>query len=128
MRKPALLWLLMVAVLSVISAQAFAGSVWNRATQATVCQTVDDSPAVTVLAADGDRIRWTIWTTSGAATIYFRENGTATAPPEPPTSNTSGPLVGGQSYTEDQAAVTSAVSVITKTGSAYVCVKSLVNP
>lgn len=119
---------LLLVVLFLVSFAAFAGtSPWARVTQSTLCQTVDDDPAVEVLAVDLTRVRWSIWTTSGAATIYFREDGTATAPPGSGT-HASGPLPGGASYTEDSIAVTKAVSVITKTGSAWVCVKSAVNP
>ena len=117
----------LLALVLLVPTLALAGSPWNRVTQTTLCQTVDDSPAVEVLDEDPNRIRWSIWTTSGAATIYFREDGTATAPPGSGT-HASGPLPGGASYTEDSIAVTKAVSVITKTGSAWVCVKEATNP
>lgn len=105
------------------AAVAFAGaSPWSRVTQSTACQEVSTT-AVEVLDVDKTRIRWSIWTTSGAPTIYFREDGTAVAKDA-----SSGPLTGGLSYTEDAAAVTKAVSAITASGTAWVCTKEAVSP
>ena len=97
-------------------------SPWSRLVQTTNCQNVSTT-AVEVLALDNTRIRWSIWTTSGSATIYFREDGTAVA-----RASHSGPLVAGASYTEDMASVTKAVSAITSSGTTWVCTKSAVNP
>lgn len=93
-------------------------SVYQNATQATNCQHVSGT-AVTVLAADANRIRWSIWTTSGSATVYFREDGTAVA-----NSTAAGPLTAGLSYTEDAYTVTKAVSAITAGSSVWVCTKA----
>ena len=120
--------LLLITVLSlVLVGVATAGtSVFSRATSAILCQTIDDDPAVSVLALDNTRVSWSLWTT-GAVAVFFRVDGTATAPPATGTS-ASGTLMGGASYTEDTAAVTKAVSVITRSGSAWVCAKQTVIP
>lgn len=117
------LFLLVAAVVAFYSAPAMtsagiamAASPWQKLTSTTTCQAVS-STAVTVLAANANRYRWSIWTTSGAPTIYFREGGTATPHTD------SGALTGGMSYTEDYAASTKAVSAITKSSTAWVCVK-----
>ena len=109
-----------VVAFGLVSPDADAGpSLYQKATQATSCQTVAGT-AVTILAADANRIRWSVWTTSGAATVYFREDGTAVA-----NSATSGPLTAGTSYTEDAYTVTTAVSAITGGSNAWVCTKAV---
>jgi len=103
---------------------ALAGtSVWSRVTDTTNCQNVTTT-AVEVLDADLTRTKWAILTTTGAATIYFRQGGTAVAK-----AAASAPLVAGQSYSEEAGSVyTGAVSAITASGTAWVCTKEAVNP
>lgn len=114
--------LLFVALVIIVSGahavrEAAAASPWVALTQTTTCQNVSTT-AVEMLAENTSRYRWTIWTTSGAPTIYFREDGTAVA-----NAAASGPLTGGNSYTEDYASTTGAVSAITASGTAWVCAK-----
>lgn len=115
MKKTLIRFLLFLAV--VLVAPTLADAVTDTIT----CQNVSTTP-VEVLAFKGARTRWAIWTTSGAPTIYFNQNGTATA-----RGTNSGPLVAGQSYTEENAAVNrSAVSAVTASGTAWVCTKEAV--
>lgn len=91
------------------------GGVSRTPTGATVCGNV--STAATVLASNTSRLQWSVKTTAGAATIYWRENGTATVG-----GTTSVPLEGGGSFTDDGPAVYyGAVSAIAKTGTVWVC-------
>jgi succinylarginine dihydrolase len=80
------------------------------------CQAVTTSP-VTVLAANTSRAQFSLYTTAGAATIYFDEGATAAV-----AGSTAKPLLGGQSFTDDGINVFSgSVSAITKAGTAWVC-------
>lgn len=108
--KSILLWLLT----PVVAITAYA------ATMTTItCQNVSTT-AVSVLAANASRAGWAIWTTSGAPTVYFRADGTAATYPN----GSTGFLPGGSSYSErrDESSK-AAVSAVTKTGTAYVCVE-----
>ncbi|HLA80312.1 MAG TPA: hypothetical protein VJP78_01595 [Thermoleophilia bacterium] len=113
-----LLLLMTLGVMTGASSSALA-QLTKRGTSTTLCQNVSTT-AVTILAGNGQRLFYSMWTTSGAVTIYWRENGTAVAQ-----ASHSGPLTGGLSYTDDGSEmVTSAVSAITASGTAWVCVKS----
>ena len=83
----------------------------------TTCKTV--SVANTIVPANASRLGWSIVTTSGAATIYFRaDGGTATVQ-----GAGSAPLVGGQGYGENKgAASTSKISAVAVSGSSWACV------
>lgn len=92
-------------------------------TSTITCQTVDDDPAVAVLAANTDRVAYAIWTTSGASTIYWRTGGTAVAK-----AAGSGVLTAGLSRTYDVpgTVATGAVSAIAvASGAAWVCVEEI---
>jgi hypothetical protein len=84
----------------------------------TVTSCASVSTVATVLAQNGNRLGWAIWTTSGAATIYFRaDGGTATVG-----GAASGPLVGGASYNERKGeSSTHLVSAVAKSGTVWVC-------
>jgi hypothetical protein len=107
--------LLVVAVALCLGSVAEAASPWVTLTNTTTCTSVGTS-STQVLAANASRVRWAIWTTSGAATIYFDDRG-ATA------TDADSPLDDGTWYREDYAPTTSAVNAIAKTGTVWVCTK-----
>lgn len=115
---------LLAVLLFMIAPAAFADpSVWARVTTTNSCQSVSTT-AVTVLAANVHRTKFSIQTTSGAATVYFRNDGTAVAK-----ASTTSILVGGASYGEEAGSVdTKAISAITASGTAWVCAKESVTP
>lgn len=116
--------LLLILCLCVVSAVALADPPTGNTTSATtLCQHVIGPAVATALAAQsgtGRRVKWSIWTTSGSATIYVYE-GTDAALLQGATKAM--PLTAGMSYTDDGPNVYSgAVTVVPKgTSDVYVC-------
>ncbi len=85
-----------------------------------VCQNL--TVATTVLVRNDSRQTYSIWTTSGAVTIYWAESVAAVVPPGAGSSS-SGPLTGGTSFTCEKNCTTALISVVPKSGTPWVCAR-----
>lgn len=104
----------LIALLTVLAALVLAGEAMAVSTT-TTCKTV--STVTTLISAHPQRLGWSIVTTSGAATIYFRaDGGNATLQ-----GAGSSPLTGGQSYSENKGAASTEKVTVLAVSSAWVC-------